>query len=179
MRTNLIGVYAVLLVFSGCAVAPSNQTDTRAIPQVWEPARWERMILGTKEARERGDKGEAERLCFQALKYADESAVGSLYKYADLVKDLKRGDGATERSKADMLRDAKAQQWEATERGNVYLGFAPWEELKQYADLLQEHNRGAEAEAMRVLASAYKYGQEVHLRRTLLLNQGRDPLGEC
>jgi len=137
------------------------------------------MLLAAKQAREGGDTAESERLCFQALPYVNASAIKSLYEYADLLKAQKRGDGEDVRAKADLLKKVKAQQAQATQAGNVYLGFVPWEELKDYADLLQELHRGADAEAMRALASAYKYGQEVHIRRAFLLSQGRDPRGEC
>ncbi len=156
-----------------------RQIATHTIPQVWEPARWERMILAAKQASERGNKADAARLCSQALLYADASVVKSFYEYAALLKTLNRWDAENVRAKADKLRAVKAQQAESTQPGSTYLGFVPWDVLKEYADLLPELPRGAEAEATRALASAYKYAQEVHVRRAILITQGRDPRGEC
>jgi hypothetical protein len=160
---------------------PGRQIATHIIPipQGWVPAQWERMILAAKQARERGDKIEAERLCAQALPYVNASTVKSLYEYAEFLREQKRAGGADVLAKADKMRQSHIQQAKSTQPGNTYLGFVPWNELKEYADLLQELHRGAEAEAMRALSDAYKHAQEAYIRRTLLYNQGSDPRGEC
>lgn len=179
MRTISIVTCAALLIVAACAVQPGTQVDTKMVPHAWEPARWEQMMPAAKQARERGNKAEAEQLCAHTLPYVDSSAVNSLYEYAELVNAQNRRDGADIRAKADKLRESKKQQAQATEPGSTYLGFVPWEELMDYADLLQELDRGAEAEAMRALSDAYKYAQEAYVRRTLLSMQGKDPRGEC
>ena len=156
-----------------------RQIATPAVPQAWEAAQWERMILAAKQAREQSNKADAERLCSQALSYVDASAVKSLYEYAELLSAQNRGDGAEVRAKADKLRESKIQAAQATRPGSTYLGFAPGDELNEYAALLQELHRGAEAEAMRALSEAYKYAQQAHGARSILFMQGKDPRGEC
>ena len=63
MRTISIVTCAALLIVAACAVQPGTQVDTKMVPQAWEPARWEQMILAAKQARGRGNKAEPEQLC--------------------------------------------------------------------------------------------------------------------
>jgi hypothetical protein len=55
----------------------------------------------------------------------------------------------------------------------------PWEELAGYADALNAAQRESDSQAIRALAAAYKYSQEVYVRRMLLMREGKDPRGEC
>lgn len=153
--------------------------ETKTIPEVWEPARWKQMIRAAKKAREQGRKSEAERFCAQALPYVDASTTDGLYKYAALLKELNRVDADVVHARANKLREAQTQLATKRKATSVYLGFVPSEELKKYADLLQELHRDSEAEAMRALADAHRYAQLAYAHRTLLLGQGRDPRGEC
>jgi len=98
----------------------------------------------------------------QSKQYAEVSAVKSLYEYADLLKAQKRGDGADVRAKADKL-------WEAKTRGSMYLSFVSSDELKEYANLLEELHRATEADAVRALARAYQYTQEADVCSGFLL----------
>jgi hypothetical protein len=179
MRTNSIIAYAAYLIVSACAMQPGAQIDTNTIPLTWEPRHWERVILAAKQAKVRGDKIEAERLCSQALFYVDAITVKSFYAYAELLREQKRAGETDVLAKAGKLRESKILQMQATRPGSMYLGFIPWVELKEYADLLQELHRDAEAEAMRALSNAYEYAQGAYMRRTLFFNQGWDPRGEC
>jgi len=132
------------------------------------------MMLAVKSAREHGDKLEAEGLCFRAIPYVEAQAIKALRDYAELLDSQQAGSGADTRTKAERLAQVKAQQAQAS-----YLGFVVWDELNGYADTLHEAQRESDSQAMRVLAAAYKYSQEVHVRRTLLMHEGKDPRGEC
>jgi hypothetical protein len=63
--------------------------------------------------------------------------------------------------------------------GNSSIGFVPWEQLAAYADALHAAQRESDSQAIRALAAAYKYSQEVYVNRTLLMMKGKDPRGEC
>ncbi len=82
---RLLALLAFVSVFTGYA-----STGDVAAQGAWEPARWEQMSLAAKQARERGDKDEAERYCVQALQYVGVSTVNNLYEYAALLKTLGR-----------------------------------------------------------------------------------------
>jgi len=141
------------------------------------------MMLAVKSAREHGDKLEAEGLCFRAIPYVEAQAIKALRDYAELLDSQQAGSGADTRTKAERLAQVKDQQAQATlpgrSYGNSYLGFVVWDEINGYADTLHEAQRESDSQAMRVLAAAYKYSQEVHVRRTLLMHEGKDPRGEC
>jgi len=141
----------------------------------WEPVRWQRMMLAAGHASKRGDTPEAEQFCIQALQYVGASTVNNLFEYAALLKALKREGAEAALSRADKLREARSQPGP----GSVYLGFAPSEELKRYADLLQELGRGAEAEAMRALANAEDRARMSHVMRLQEQARGGDPRGKC
>lgn len=166
MSSNIkrIQVSLVSVLIAGCAAQ---------VPLQWEPARLERMRLAAKEAVKLGSTGEAEQLCVEALQYVSTSTVHSLYEYAALLKALKREGAEAAHARAEKLLEARSQP------GSVYLGFMPSDELKRYADLLQELARGAEAEAMRALASAEDHAQKVHFIRFREQSAGRKPPIVC
>lgn len=157
-RSVLLGLLLVVCGLAACAA-----------PQAWEPARWERMTLAAKQATERGETAEAERLCVEALQYVDASAVQSLYDYASLLKALKQEGAEAAQATADQLREAKRQPI------SVFLGWIPSTELRAYAALLQERGQDAEAEAMRALADGYDRAQRAAYAR----HREQDPRGRC
>jgi hypothetical protein len=139
----------------------------------WEPVRLQRMRLAAKTAAERGEKADAERFCVEALQYVATSTVDSLFEYAALLKALKREGAEAAHARAEKLLEARSQP------GTLYIGFVPPDELKRYADLLQELGRGAEAEAMRALASAEDHARKVHFIRFREQSAGREPPIVC
>jgi hypothetical protein len=165
---RLLPGLALVIIATGCATT-GEIVDQKA----WEPARWERMRLAAKQARDRGDKAEAERHCVQALEYVGTSTVNNLYAYAALLKSLQRTDAEAAHARADKLRDVRSQ------RGGGYLGFEPSGELTGYAALLRGLGRGAEADAMRVLADAEDWAQQWHYARLQEQARGGDPRGKC
>lgn len=148
-----------------------SESEELLTAQAWEPARLERMRLAAKEAWKRGGTAEAEQLCVEVLQYVGTSTVKSLYGYAALLKALKREGAEAAHARADKLLEARSRPGP----GSVYLGFAPSDELKRYADLLQELAQGAEAEAMQALASAEDHAQKAHFFRLRAQYGGRKP----
>ena len=179
VRTFLIMLCEGLVLFCACLFPASAQMNTTAAPPTWEPTYWEQMMLAVKSARERGDKLEAEGLCARAIPYVEAQAVKALRDYAELLDSQEAGSGADTRAKAERLAQIKAEQTRATKPGSGYLGFVPWDELNGYAGILHQAKRESDSQAARALAAAYKYTQEVYVRRTLLMREGKDPRGEC
>ena len=179
MRTFLVMLCEVLVLFCACLLPASAQIGTTAAPPTWEQVYWDQMMLAVESARQRGDKLEAEGLCARAIPYVEAQAVKALRDYAELLDSQRVGSGADTRIKAERLAQVKAQQARATKPGSSYLGFVPWDELNGYADTLHEAQRESDSQAMHALAAAYKYTQEVYVRRTLLMREGKDPRGEC
>lgn len=169
LRLSFPGIlFAALL--TGCAVSPPA-----ASVQAWEPARWKQTTLAAKQAWERGETAEAERLCVAALQYVSASTVRTLDEYASLLGTLKRAEAEGARARSDKLRDARLRPGP----GSVYLGFVPSGELRAYATLLRELARTAEAEAVMALADAEDQAQRIHFVRLQMQHQGRDPRGAC
>jgi hypothetical protein len=125
-------------------------------------------MVAAKQAKERGNASEAERLCVDALQYVDASAIRSLYEYAALLQS------EDARARADSLRQAKTQPG-----SSVFLGWSPSDELRAYADLLRERDRGTEVEAIMALANAYLQAQGAHAARLREQARGGDPRGTC
>lgn len=145
----------------------------------WKSARWQQMIAAVEWANEQNNKITVDKLCYQAIHYADTNTIKSLYKYADLLEAQKREEGVAVRAKADKLIKLKTQQAQRTESKTTYLGFAPSEMLSEYANLLEGLLQTAEAESMRTLSRAYRYTQEVRANRLRVINEGGDPRGLC
>jgi hypothetical protein len=149
-------------------------------PQGWDPAYWDRTMLAVKNAQQRGDKPEAERLCSRLIPYAQTQGVKAFYDHAKFLDAQQPGSGADARARAERLTQVTTEHARAAQASNsTYLGFAPWDDLTGYADALQRSGRPVDAQEMRALAQAYKYGQAVHVSRSLLIQQGKSPLGEC
>src|SRR5262245_9116797 len=75
----LLRLLATVLV--GCAV-PQRRVPAE---EAWEPARLEQMRLAVKQAGERRDLAEAERLCVIELRYVSASTVRSVDEYSSLL----------------------------------------------------------------------------------------------
>ena len=167
---RLLPGMALVILITGCAT-----TRELGDQKAWEPARWERLRLVAKQARDRGDKAQAERHCVEALEYVGASTVNNLYAYAALLNSLQRKSAEAAHARADKLREARNRPGP----GSVYLGFQPSAELTGYAALLQELGRDAEAEAMRALADAEDWAQQWHYARLQEQARGSDPRGKC
>lgn len=179
MRTFLVIPCKALMLFCAWLLSASAQLGTAAAPPLWEPMYWYQTVLAAQSARHRGQKLEAEGLCAQAIPYVEAQAVKAMRDHADLLDSLRAGSGADARTKAERFAQVKAEQARATKPGSSYLGFVPWDELNGYADTLHDAKRESDSQAMRALAAAYKYIQEVYIHRTLLIREGKDPRGEC
>lgn len=167
-------VVGCVSVLGACAPLPDTAT-----PSTWEPRDWDEMMRSIKNAQERGNVSEIEQVCGRALSYVDAHIVNGLREYADFLDSQQSGSGTVARAKAERLAQVKIEQARATKATNWYLGFVPWDERTSFADALQTTHRQPEAERVRALAAAYKYSQEVYVRRTILLNEGKDARGEC
>jgi hypothetical protein len=178
MRSSMVVICEMLVFLCACS-APSDEQVSAAARLTWTTAFWEETMFAIKSAQGRGDRNQVESLCAQAIPYVERQAIKALNDYAALLDSQHTGSGSDMRAKAERLAQAKAQQARATKPGNTYLGFVPWEELARYADALHAVQRESDSQAMRSLAAAYKYSQEVYVRRTVLMYEGKDPRGEC
>ena len=179
MRAVMI-LLCEVVVLSYIWLRPANaQMDPNAPPPAWQSAYWDRTMISINGARQRGEMLAAETLCARAIPYVEVQAVKALHDYADLLDSQRPGSGADVRTRAERLAQVKAQQGRQTKPGSTYLGFAPWDELNAFADALHDAQRESDSQAMRALSAAYKYSQEVYIRRTILMQQGKDPRGEC
>jgi uncharacterized protein HemY len=180
MRTFIAILTSVLVLSFACArLATAQVSELSLSPSTWEPAYWDKMTAAIKDAQQRGDKVEAETLCSRAIPYAEAQAVKALAQYAELL-EARTSDGAADaRVRADKLAKVKADQARGNAPSSTYLGFAPAEELYVYVGALQVSGRDPEAQAMRLLAAAYRRSQEVYVRRSILMRERKDPRGEC
>jgi hypothetical protein len=179
MRAVMIVLGEAVVVSCICLLPANAQMDATAPPPVWQAAYWDRMMLSIKGARQLGEMLRAESLCARAIPYVEVQAVKALHDYADLLDSQGPGSGADARARAERLAQLKAQQSRQTKPSNTYLGFVVWDELNAFADALRNAQRDSDSQAMRALSAAYKYSQEVYIRRTILIGQGKDPRGEC
>lgn len=167
MVTRILSATVVLL--GGCAALVSPY------PEVWEPARWEQLRVAVNQARNKGDRDEAERFCVAALQYASMSTIKSLDEYAALLRTLQRPGAETAQLRANTLREAKNRPGP----GSVHIGFNPSDELRAYANLLRELQRSTDAQAINALADAAQYSNLMHFGRSRLHYQGHDFRGVC
>lgn len=158
-----------VLVLGLCALT------TSALAQEWDPAGFEQMMRAAAQARERGNRGDAERLCLEAFRYVDASVIKALFDYASLLKTLGRPEAEAAQARAERLREIKTRP----QAGSVYLGWNPSDELKAFAGLVREIGRTAEAEAIVALAAAHDRVQMAQFMRVIQQQQGRDPRGNC
>ena len=234
MRVFLVVFSRTLALWFACAQLANAQLSDTSAPTTWEPAYWDKMMLAVKDAKQRGDKIEAETLCSQAIPYVEAQAVKALRQHADLLAacrtygvdsenrpqrgqflpDLlahspamgqkdgekwtaavdsqptfhkpdrllevqKSASAADARAKAERFVQVKAEQARGNGPSSTYLGFAPWEELYVYVGALQLSQRDSDAQAIRLLAAAYRRSQEVYIRRSILMRERKDPRGEC
>jgi hypothetical protein len=177
MRASGVVLGGIVFLFS--ALGPGVNAGPMTPPATWQPSYWDEALQGIESMRKHGDRQGAENLCADAIPYVEQQAIRALKDYADLLDSQRAGSGAEMRAKAEKLADAKERQRHATKPGNTPLGFVPWHELTRYSDALLEAHRDSDAQAIRELAAAYKYTQEVYVRRTILMRQGKDPRGEC
>ena len=145
----------------------------------WDPARMGRTIASARLARQQGDLDAAERLCREAFESVDRSALAAYDAYADRLHAEHRAEEAAVRDQSERLHALKAAQSRGTEPSSTYLGFAPAEGLKAYADLFASLHEPDEAQRMRSLALAYQQVQQAEFQRTMMFRQGKDPRGSC
>ena len=170
---------SLVSVLAALCVLPAGAQQAGAAPPTWKPAYWAETMVAIKTARENGEKQQAENLCAQAIPYVEHQAIQALNDYSSLLDAQQAGSGADMRAKAERLAQAKERAAQSSKAGSSYLGFVPWDELAHYADALNKAHREAESQDIRNLAAAYKYSQEVYVRRSLLMRAGKDPRGEC
>jgi hypothetical protein len=179
MRSILIVLVEALVLCGLCSHLASAQVNAAVAPSAWEPMYWEQLMTAAKDAQQRGAKIEAEGLCAQAIPYVEVQAVKALRDHAELLEAQKSASASDVRAKAERLAQVKAEQARANGPGSMYLGFSPWEELFVYVGALQLLQRDSEAQAVRVLAIAYRRSQEAYVRRSILMREHKDPRGEC
>jgi uncharacterized protein HemY len=169
----------VLLLSSASAKFAEAQVIDSSPPSTWEPAYWDKMMLAIKNAQQRGDKIEAETLCSRVIPYVEAQTVKALRQHAEFLESRKSTSAADARSSAEKLAQVKGEQARGSGPSSTYLGFAPWEELYVYVGALQASDRDSDAQAIRLLAAAYRRSQEVYVRRSILMRERKDPRGEC
>ena len=167
----MIILYASILSLALLFAAPLS-----AVPQgtedAWQPLRWHHMLFAAREAREMGDRLAAEEHCRQALWYVDSYTMRGLFEYASLLQTLNREAAGDARAKADKLLESK-------QRGGMYLGFRPSEELQAFAAVLDEVGHASDAAVTRALADAYDFSQKAHFHRLQAQQSGNDSTGLC
>ncbi len=151
---------------------------TSALAQVWEPARFEQMMRAAAQAREGGNKEEAERRCVEAFHYVDVSVIKALFDYAALLRSLGRADADAAQERAEKYREIKTRPV-PPQGSSEYLGWNPPDQLKAFAALLGETGRAAEAKDILALATAQDRVNKAHFVRLIDQRQGRDPRGNC
>jgi tetratricopeptide (TPR) repeat protein len=160
------------------AAKPPVREDPESVAataRIWQRAGFELAIQTAKQALERGETAEAERLCFFAVTQVGTRTVEILEEYAALLATLNREGARNAKQRAEIL----SVQRQRREPGSVYLGFEPAGELIAYARLLRELARTAEADAVVALADAEKRVNLMNFTRAQILHQGRDPRGIC
>jgi uncharacterized protein HemY len=179
MRKFKAALAMVLVLSFACAQLVEAQVSDSSSPVTWEPAYWDKMMLAIKDAQQRGDKIEAETLCSRVIPYVEAQTVKALGQHAELLEARKSDSAADARARAEKLAKVKAEQTRGNAPSSTYLGFAPWEELYVYVGALQVTDRDSDAQAIRLLAAAYRHSQEVYIRRSILMRERKDPRGEC
>ena len=176
----LTNVLAAALILSCTSPQVSEaQVGGFSPPPTWEPEYWDKAVLAIKDAQRRGDKVEAETLCARVIPYVEAQTVKALRQHAELLEIRKSASAADARAKAEKLAQVKAEQAQGNGPSSTYLGFAPWEELYVYVGALQVLDRASDAQAVRLLATAYRRSQEAYVRRSILMRERKDPRGEC
>ena len=177
MRTTLV----TLLIPCLCALAlPATAQSPAGTNPVapWDPAVMGRAIDAARDARRQGDIATAERLCYDAFQNVDRSALAAYDAYVERLHVEHRAEEAKVREQSARLHELKAEQSRGTQPTSTYLGFAPADGLKAYADLLAP-SQPDDAQRMRSLALAYQQVQQAHFQRTMMFRQGQDPRGSC
>ena len=170
-----------LLAGLGAAVITSMFRPAGAVEadRSWDPARVGHTIADARQARQEGDLNAAERLCHDAFESVDSSALAAYDAYADLLHVEHRVEEATVRGQSERLHAVKVEQRRSTRPSSTYLGFAPAEGLKAYADLLASLQQRDDAQHIRSLALAYQQVQQAHFQRTTMFRQGQDRAGHA
>lgn len=150
---------------------------TSALAQVWEPARFDQMMRAAAQAREGGNKEEAERLCVATFRYVCERDE-ALFDYAALLRTLGRPEADAAQERAEKYREIKTRPV-PPQGSSEYLGWKPPDQLKAFAALLKETGRAAEAKEIVALAVAQDRVNKAHFVRLMDQRQGRDPRGNC
>lgn len=151
---------------------------TPALAQPWEAARFDQMMRAAAQAREGGNKEEAERLCVATFRYVDASVTKALFDYAALLRTLGRPEADSAQERAEKYREIKTRPV-PPQGSSEYLGWKPPDQLKAFAALLEETGRAAEAKDIVALAVAQDRVNKAHFVRLMDQRQGRDPRGNC
>jgi hypothetical protein len=179
MRTILLTLLTLCLATMPWTARAQPAGDAVSAGSPWDPVQMGQTIDAARQARKQGDVMTAERLCYSAFQGVDQSALAAYDAYADRLHAEHRAEEATVRDQSARLHALKAEQSKGTQPTSTYLGFAPTEGLKAYADLLATLQQPEESERMRSLALAYQQVQQAHFQRTMMFRQGQDPRGAC
>jgi hypothetical protein len=148
------------------------------LAQAWEPSRLDQTIRAAAQAREGGNKEEAERLCVNAFRYVQVNVIKALFDYAALLRTLGRPDADAAQARAERYRQIKTRPV-PPQGSSEHLGWSPPDELKAFAGLLEENGRPTEAKAIAALSAAADRVNKAHFVRLMDQQQGRDPRGNC
>jgi hypothetical protein len=140
----------------------------------WDDVRWQATVGGARVARERGQRDEAENLCFRAYQHVGAATLQNLYEYAATLAPLKQTDAGVVDEHAERLLMSRQGG-----PGTQFLGFVPADEIGRYAAVLDELGRNAEGMSMRRLAVAARTDQLVQVVRMREQAQGEDTRGKC
>ena len=179
MRTTMLLALLIpcLCTVPLAATAQSAAEATAAAP--WNPTAMGRTIDAARDARRQGDLATAERLCHDAFESVDRSALDAYDAYVERLHAQHRAEEASVRDQSARLHELKVEQSRGTQPTSTYLGFAPADGLKAYAELLATSQQPDDAARVRSLALAYQQVQQAHFQRTMMFRQGQDPRGSC
>jgi hypothetical protein len=172
-----IFIASALVLIGSAAVAGDPRLPTP--PKKWDPKFFESTMTIAHDARNRGDRHNAERLCELALPFVDRSIGEELSNYANLLTQQNNVHGEAARANAQRYAQVQEMHAHATESQVSPLGFEPFVELSDYAFRLEQLHRQKDAASIRALTVAERRSQEAYHNRILLIQDGKDPTGEC
>ena len=173
------GIAVVVALVAPAAHAQSIAGPVPRAAVSWDAVAMGRLIGSARQARLLGDLMVAERLCHEAFQSVDDSALAAYDAYVDRLHAEHRSEAAAVREQSARFHVLKSEQGRGNQPTSTYLGFAPADGLKTYADLLATLQQPEEAQRMRSLALAYQQVQQAHFQRPMMFRQGQDPRGSC
>ena len=178
MRTILFTLLIPCLCTMPMTASAQSSSDVVS-GSSWDPVRMGKMIDAARRSRQQGDFAVAERDCQAAFESVDGSALAAYDAYAERLGAEHRPEEASVREQSAKLHALKAEQRGGTQPTSTYLGFAPADGLKAYADLLSTLHEDDDSRRVRSLALAYQQVQQAHFQCTMMFRRGQDPRGSC